>query len=90
MPDRSKRKVPDAKSVPLMVAKMEFSRDCSALKTEIKRMTKNIEPHIDDLTKAFIVGCIDELLEVADLSRKLVDKLNRNQTNKRAHLHAVA
>jgi hypothetical protein len=89
-PDRSKRKVPTAADVPLVVAKAKFSADTTGLLAQIKRMDKEIAPHIDDLSKAFLVGSIEELLEIAELCRKLVDKLNRNQTNKRSHLHAVA
>jgi len=89
-PDKSKRKVPSPAEVPMVVAKAKFAADSTDVRMTIKRMDKEISPFIDDLTKAFVVGSVEELLEIADLCRKLAAKLNRNQSNPRAHLHAVA
>ena len=82
--------VPKPQDVPLLVAKTKFSADSSEAKALVKRMAREIEPHIDELSKAFVIGSVEELLEIADLFRKLATKLNCNQTEKRAHLHAVA
>jgi hypothetical protein len=90
-PKRSKAiKPPKPEDVPLLVTKTKFAADSAEAKALVKRMDKAITPHIDDLTKPFIVGSVEELLEIAELFRKLAAKLNRNQTEKRAHLHAVA
>jgi len=89
-PDKSKRRVPSPGEVPLVVAKAKFSADSNDVRMTLKRMDKEISPFLDDLTKAFVVGSVEELLEIADLCRKLAAKLNRNQSNPRAHLHAVA
>jgi hypothetical protein len=88
--DKSKAEVVKPEDVPLALIKTKFLADSSTAKTWVKRMDKDITPHIDDLSKAFVIGSVEELLEIADLYRKLAAKLNRNQTNKRAHLHAVA
>jgi hypothetical protein len=87
-PDKSRK--PEAAEVPLMLVKSKFMADSATAKTWVKRMDRDISPHIDELTKAFVVGSVEELLEIAELYRKLAAKLNRNQTEKRAHLHAVA
>ena len=89
-PKRDKNmKAPKAEDVPLAVAKSKFMADSSEAKALVRRMDREISPYIDDLSKAFIVGSVEELLEIAELLRKLAAKLNRNQQDKRAHLHAV-
>jgi hypothetical protein len=89
--DKSKAvKAPSPQEVPLLVAKSKFMADSSEAKALVRRMSREIEPHIDELSKPFIVGSVEELLEIAESFRKLAAKLNRNQTEKRAHLHAVA
>jgi hypothetical protein len=88
--DKSKPlKSPKPEEVPLLVAKSKFMADSAEAKALVRRMDREIDPHIDDLSKAYIVGCVEELLEIAELFRKLATKLNRNQIEKRAHLHAV-
>jgi len=88
--DPSKRIAPKPEDTPLLVIKSKFMADSSEALALVKRMDKEISPHIDDLSKAFITGSVEELLEIAENFRKLAAKLNRNQTNKRSHLHAVA
>jgi len=91
-PKRDKTKMvkpPKPEEVPHLIAKTKFMRDSSEAKSLVRRMGREIEPHIDELSKAFIVGSVEELLEIAELFRKLAAKLNRNQIEKRAHLHAV-
>lgn len=83
-------KPPKPEEVPLLVAKTKFMADSAEAKALVKRMSKAIDPHIEGLSKPFIIGSVEELLEIAELFRKLAAKLNRNQTEKRAHLHAVA
>jgi hypothetical protein len=88
--DKSKTvKPPKPEEVPHLIAKTKFMRDSAEAVALVRRMDREISPHIDDLSKAFIVGSVEELLEIAEMFRKLAAKLNRNQTEKRAHLHAV-
>jgi hypothetical protein len=92
-PKRDKSKPitpPKPEDVPLLVAKTKFAADSAEAKALVRRMAREIEPHIDALSKPFVVGSVEELLEIAEMLRKLAAKLNRNQSNKRAHLHAVA
>jgi len=88
--DKSKRQAPRPEDVPMIVIKSKFAADSAEAAALVKRMDREISPHIDDLSKAFIIGSVEELLEIAESFRKLAAKLNRNQTDKRAHLHAVA
>ena len=80
----------DISMMGMMLVKLQFHRDSSEAKRMVKRMDQEISPHIDDLSKEFIVSSVEDLLEIAELYRKLAAKLNRNQVNKRAHLHAVS
>lgn len=88
--DPSKRQTPKPEDVPMIVVKAKFMADSAEASALVKRMDREISPHIDELSKAFVIGSVEELLEIAESFRKLAAKLNRNQTNKRAHLHAVA
>jgi NTP pyrophosphatase (non-canonical NTP hydrolase) len=88
--DKSKRVAPKPEEVPMMVVKGRFMADSGQIGATIRKMDREIAPHIDDLSKAFVVGSVEELLELAEALRKLAAKLNRNQQDKRAHLHAVA
>ena len=88
--DPSKRIVPKPEDVPMMLVKAKFASDTSTIRAMVHLMDKEVSPHINDLSKAFVVGSVEQLLEIAEAIRKLAAKLNRNQSNKRAHLHAVA
>lgn len=86
--DKSKRRAPKPEDAPLYVAKMKFMADASEAAALVRRMEKEITPFLPDLSKAYVAGCIDQLMEVADSFRKLAVKVGESRRG--AHLHAVA
>jgi hypothetical protein len=82
-------KAPKPEEVPMLVAKTKFSADSTEARALVRRMDREITPHIDELSKAFVVGSVEELLEIAELFRKLAAKLGRNQ-KAGSHLYVAA
>ena len=55
----------------MTLVKLQFHADSSEAKGMVKRMDQEISPHIDDLSKEFIVSSVEDLLAIAELYRKL-------------------
>lgn len=89
-PSPAKRAAAQAEDVPLALVKGQFDANVQEVKSLARKMRRDIEPYVDHLSKAFVEGSVEELLQVAEAFRKLADLLRKNQATERGHLHAVA
>lgn len=75
--------------LPMLVVRTTFNADVEKAKTLARKMDRDIDPHLENLSDTFVANAVDELLEVANAYRQLSNKIRSGNANKRAHLYAV-
>jgi hypothetical protein len=75
--------------VPMLVVRATFNADVEKAKALAKKMDRDIDPHLENLSDAFVANAVEELLEAANAFRQLSNKIRSGKANKRSHLYAV-
>lgn len=84
------KKASRKEDVSIIVVKTDLSAAIAKAQALVKQMDKNVTPHVDDLSPAFVTNAVEELLAVAEAFRQLAYKVQGGQVNKRSHIHRVA
>ena len=70
--------------------KSEFDVRLTQIVGLTRNMKRDIRPHVDELSKAWVEGTSEQLLEAANNLIRLADLIRKNQPNARGHLSVVA
>ncbi len=89
-PSRKELPAPSEDEMGGLLTKTQFMADLGEIKRIIRRVEKDIESALPELSPTFINAAVEECLEAANSLRGLADVLRKNQSNKRGHLAAVS
>lgn len=85
-PKRGEAAPPDDPN--LLIDELQFSSDLGQISYLLKKMRKTIEPH-GVMPSAWVNATVEEMVEVQNQLKELLEYVRRGSANKRAHLHAV-
>jgi len=84
-----KSSAPKEKDKPQYLAGMQFDADLAQIGHLLRKMKKTIEPIAAQMSEAWAEGTTEELLQVQDELKQLLDLVRKTQPNKRGHIHVV-